>query len=144
MSFEDLPPDWPARVLDDPVLTADVVDLVVSEADRSAGAIGFLLCRPGGNLAQPVVVGDLHGEDPVRVLDRMVEIITDLPDTPGFVLAIARDRGLVGDADRRLHQHALDACARAGLTLWGTYLATHAGVTQLPVALGLSRRTGAA
>ncbi|WP_130012231.1 hypothetical protein [Serinicoccus sediminis] len=144
MSFEDLPRDWPARVLDDPVVTADVVDLVVSDADRSAGALGFLLCRPGGTLAQPVVVGDLRGEDPLVVVDRMVEVVAHLPDTPGFVLAVARARGLVGDADRRLHQHALDACAAAGLTLWGTYLATHAGVTHLPVAHGLARRHGAA
>lgn len=144
MSFEDLPSDWPARVLDDPVLTADVVDLVVSDADRNAGALGFLLCRPGGTLAQPVMVGDLDREDPVDVVTRMVEIIADLPDTPGFVLAIARRRGLVDDADRRVHQRALEASEGAGLTLWGTYLATHAGVSLLPVAAGLVPRTGAA
>ena len=144
MSFENLPDDWPARPLDDPVLAADVVDLVVSDADRAAGALGFLLCRPGGTLAQPVVVGEVAQEDPTQVVARMIPVIADLPDTPGFVLALARPRGGVSDADRALHQYALDACEDAGLTLWGTFLATHAGVTHLPVASGLVPRSGAA
>ncbi|WP_151524188.1 hypothetical protein [Serinicoccus kebangsaanensis] len=144
MSFENLPDDWPTRSLDDPALAADVVDLVVSDADRSAGALGFLLCRPGGSLAQPVVVGEVGREDPREVVGRMIPVIEDLPDTPGFVLVLARPRGGVTDADRSLHQYALDACQDAGLSLWGTYLATHAGVTHLPVAAGLVPRTGAA
>ncbi|ANS78307.1 hypothetical protein SGUI_0911 [Serinicoccus hydrothermalis] len=126
------------------MLAADVVDLVVSDADRRAGALGFLLLRPGGALAQPVVVGEVQQEDPVGVVARMIAVIADLPDTPGFVLAIARPRGGVTDIDRALHQYALDACDAAGLRLWGTYLATHAGVTHLPVAAGLVPRTGAA
>ena len=144
MSFEDLPSDWPMRPLRDPELGADVVDLVVRDADRAEGAIAFLLCRADGTLAQPLVVGDLEGEDPAQVVTHMMTVLAHLPDTTGFVLALARPHGLVSDADRRLHQLTLELCDEHGLVLVGTYLATHAGVTHLPVAGGLQVRHGAA
>lgn len=143
MTFQELPDDWPARSLADPVLAADLVDLVVTDKDRAEGALAFLLCRPEGSLAQPLVLNELDG-DPVAAFTRMATIIVGLPGTPGFVLAIARARGPVTDQDRELHQHALEVCRELGLVLWGTYLATHLGVTHLPVALGLEPRRGAA
>lgn len=132
------------RPLSDAAIAADVVDLVVRDADRAAGALAFLLCRPDATLAQPIVVGDLDGEDPVRVVEHMMTMLTHLPDTPGLVLAIARPSGLVRDADRRLHQQALELCDAHGLVLHGTFLATRAGVSTLPVAQGLRPRRGAA
>ena len=57
MSFDDLPQDWPTRSLADPVLAADVLDLVVNDRDRMQGGLSFLLCRGDGRLSQPVFVG---------------------------------------------------------------------------------------
>lgn len=147
MSFENLPPDWPLHSLADPALAADVVDLVVRDADRAAGALAFLLCRADGTLAQPLVVDDVDGvdgEDPLLVVERMAAVVARLPETPGLVVAVARPGGPVTDADRHLHQLALECCEGHGLVLHGTFLATHAGVTHLPVAHGLRLRRGAA
>lgn len=138
MSFEDLPDDWPHRSVADPVLAADLVDLVVSDADRRDGALGMLLCRPDGTLAQPVVVGTKDCPDLAHVLLLMLDRLPGLPGVDGLVLAIARPWGSLSDADRVIHQLAMDGCRDRGLRLWGTYLATSAGVTPLPVATELA------
>lgn len=132
--------------LADPVLAADVVDLVVSDADRSSGGLTFLLCRADGSLGQPVFVDCEPGDDLVEVVRFMVDTATGhLPGLAGLVLAIAKPYGGLSDADRHLHQRAIELCAAHGCTLWGAYLATLAGVTPLPLAAELAPgRSGAA
>lgn len=146
MTFYDLPSDWPQRSLADPTLAADVVDLVVSDADRTCGGLSFLLCRPGGTLGQPVFISCGEGDDLEEVVRFMVRTATDhLPALGGLVLAIVKPRGGLSDADRRLHQRAIEICRAHGSTLWGTYLATLGGVSPLPVAPELAEeRPGAA
>ena len=51
----------------------------------------------------------------------------------GVVIALARAWGGVCDADRRLHQHALEVCRRARVDLHGTFLVTGAGGYRLDV-----------
>lgn len=142
MSFTDLPDDWPHRSLADPTVAADLVDLVVGDADRQQGALGLLLCRPGGTLAQPVVVGTRSCPDLGRLLHRVVGQLPHVPGVDGLVLAIARPWGGITDADRHLHQVALEVCRAHDLTLWGTFLATSAGVVPLPVARELAPHLG--
>ncbi|QFG68108.1 hypothetical protein [Ornithinimicrobium pratense] len=142
MSFEDLPGDWPQRSVADPILAADLVDLVVSDADRRDGALGLLLCRPDGRLAQPVVVSTLGCPDVLNLLDLVLDQLPHLPGIDGLVLAIARQWGGLSDEDRALHQAALELCRDHGLTLWGAYLATSAGVSPLPVAPELAPQMG--
>lgn len=138
MSFHDVPDDWPHRSLADPALAADLVDLVVSDADRRAGALGLLLCRPDGTLAQPVMVTTEDCPDVADLLDLVLDLLPQVPGVGGLVLAIARAWGGVTDADRHLHQVALEVCRDQRLTLWGTFLATSAGVMPLPVARELA------
>lgn len=138
MSFDDLPDDWPHRSVADPTLAADLVDLVVSDADRREGALGLLLCRPDGTLAQPVIVTTQDCPDVPHLLDLVVDQLPHVPGVGGLVLAIARAWGGVNDADRHLHQVALEVCRAHDLTLWGTFLATSGGVTPLPVAKELA------
>ena len=56
MTFEDLPSDWPQRPVTDATITADLLDLIVTERDRAAGALGVLLCGRDERLLQPLVV----------------------------------------------------------------------------------------
>lgn len=145
MTYEDLPSDWPARSLADPALAADVVDLVVSDLDRSSGGLSFLLCRPGGTLSQPVFVETQGCPDRADVVRQMTDGLREVPEVRGLVLAVAKQFGGLDDDDRRVHDAALQVCRELGLTLHGTYLATHAGVRLLPVAVELtSHRPGAA
>lgn len=138
MTFHDLPPDWPTRSLADPLFAADLLDLCVSDADRTTGGLSFLLCRGDGSLAQPVFVGDIPHETALReTVSATVLSCVTLAGIGGVVVGIARSWGLVSDQDRRLHQHALEVCGRALVDLHGTFVVTGAGVTHLPVAQGL-------
>lgn len=144
MTFSDLPSDWPHLSLADPDLAADVVDLVVGDRDRSAGGLAFLLCRPDGTLAQPVFVDTSDGGDPVELMGRMAEIIDHVPGVGGLVLGIAKASSVVRDLDRQVHQRAIEVCREHHYELHGTFLASHAGVVELPVAADLRTRPGAA
>jgi len=59
MAFTDLPADWPTRPLTEPRLVADVLDLLLSDADRLAGGLLIALCDDEARLLQPIVIGDL-------------------------------------------------------------------------------------
>lgn len=134
MSYSDLPRDWPELSLADPALAADVLDLCVSDADRRAGALAVLLCRPGGALSQPLLVEQVPAGRALREAVSAVVIgALPLPGVDGVVVGLVRPRGPVTDADRAVHQHTLEVCRRAGLLLHGTFLVTLAGVEQLPV-----------
>lgn len=138
MSFDDLPRDWPARSLADPTFAADVLDLCVSDSDRLTGGLSILLCRPDGSLSQPIFVADVPHEAGFReAVSAVVLGSLSLPGVDGVVVAVVRPSGRVTDADRRLHQHALEVCRRALLTLHGTFVVSCLGVTHLPVAAQL-------
>lgn len=145
MTFEDLPKDWPMRSLADPTFAIDVVDLVVRDKDRAEGGLSFLLCRPDGSLAQPVFIDTDGCPDLADVVCRMGDVVAHVPEVRGLVVAIAKPFGAVSDTDRQVHQAAIDACRDHGLTLHGTYVATHSGVRLMQVADELADgTTGAA
>ena len=135
MSFDDLPSDWPTRPLTDPQLVADVLDLIVTERSRDAGALYFLLCDPHDRLAVPVALDDLDRDasraDRVRVLSGLLSAGAHL-DEPGSVLvAIARRGGLSVTAEDELWAE----CVLAALDRWrllGIHLVTRQGSRPLP------------
>lgn len=138
MSFDDLPQDWPTRSLADPVLAADVLDLVVNDRDRMQGGLSFLLCRGDGRLSQPVFVGQIPHEAARReTVGSTVLTAVTLPGVGGLVVGIVKPWGCVDDDDRVLHEHILAMCRRAQLPLLGTYVVTGTGIDRLPVAAGL-------
>jgi hypothetical protein len=59
MAFTDLPDNPRDLAVSDPAYTADFLDLVVSERDRSRGTLALLLCDDEDRLLVPVVVGEL-------------------------------------------------------------------------------------
>jgi hypothetical protein len=141
MTFQELPEDWPTRSLSDPHLARDVVDLVVSLADRERGGIAFLLCGPGGRLVQPVFVAGATTPDDATaercVADAATEVlVTDAVTSdrePGSVLfAIVRAHGGVTDTDRSWHQRVIEVCREAGVRLLGVHLVTLDRVVTLP------------
>lgn len=139
MSFEDLPRDWPGRPLSNPVLAADVLDLCVSDRDRSRGGLSVLLCREDDTLAQPVFVGPLEDAAELPgIAERMVETSRELQGVGGVVLAVVRPWGSVNDADRRVHQRAIEVCGALGVRLLGTYVVTDSEISQLPLARELT------
>jgi hypothetical protein len=141
MTFHDLPDDWHSRRLDDPTVAPSIVDLCISDRDRSTGGLSVLLCRTDGTLSQPVFLERVPAHELPVAVERLVHAATHLPGVGGVVVSVVRCGGAVTDGDRRVHQRAIEECRAAGLPLLGTYVVTRASVTPLPVAseLGASR-----
>lgn len=138
MSYRDLPPDLSTINLDDPVIAADVVDLILDHDDRAAGAIGIMLCDALGHGLQPVVVGEVPSDlTPDRLGSDLEPVLAIVAEHGGMViLGRGRPGGLLlTDADREWHQAVLDLCRRLGVGLIGTYLASPAGVRAFPLHL---------
>ncbi|HEY8308889.1 MAG TPA: hypothetical protein VIG79_19630 [Lapillicoccus sp.] len=147
MSFEDLPADWPQRPVTDSEITADLLDLIVGEADRESGALGILLCGPGGRLFQPVVVSappaEIGMEDHRRAFDVMCEAMGRLDDgRPGMLVAVARPGSRhISTEDRRWCDAAVESCAAHDVELLGVWLMTQEVIR--PLRLRASQRRSA-
>lgn len=140
MSFEDLPPDWAQRPVTDPEITADLLDLVVGDRDRHEGAIGLLLCGPGGRLLQPVVVSasrdEVQGDDYRRVFDVMAHAFGDRPDgvRPGILVALARpDYRHAARDDARWRDAAVSSCGEHAIDLLGVWVVTPEVLRPMPL-----------
>ena len=136
MTFEQLPPDWSRRSVIDDEIFLDLVDLVVMDRDRHAGALYVLLCGPTERLVQPCVVADLPAEpvpDRHRAFEPFAEAVrTNIPGG-GLVAIVARPgRADTTDADRAWHEAALAVCRRRGIPLLAAAVATPGRVWRLP------------
>ena len=105
-----------------------MLDLVVSEADRRAGALAVLLCDAQGWLLQPCVVSPLP---PASSEDERVHVARVLADSVGsdgsLLLAIARSDGLtLTDDDYAWAAAARRACG-AEVRLLGVHVITLGG-----------------
>jgi hypothetical protein len=135
MGFRDLPDDWPERRLREPRLVADVLDLVVKEADRHSGALAVLLCDVEGRLMQPVVITDL----PAHLSDAEREhLVGTFVETLGWdgslLLAIARRDGLSITPDDLAWSRAARRVCAAEVELLGVHVVTVAGSREVPPA----------
>lgn len=142
MSFEDLPADWAERPVTDPEITADVLDLIVRDADRVAGSIVAVVGNASGRVVQPVIVelppdGVGAGEHR-RFFDVVclgIASAAGTGDRGGILAAVART-GLpfVSGDDREWHDAARRSCEQHGIRLWGTWLVTPAVIRRVDVA----------
>ena len=132
MSFDDLPDDWSVRPLTTPTLVADVLDLVLAEADRRAGALAFLLCDDTGRLLAPAVVTDVPDDVDDEEKRRMIEtFVRPLGPAGTLHLAIGRQDGLsIRPSDRAWASAAAEVCA-GGPRLLGFHLLTLHGYREL-------------
>jgi hypothetical protein len=132
MSFEDLPRDWTQRPVTDPSITADVLDLVVRDADRETGAVAALMCNTAERLVQPVVMALPHAGIEVGEHRRFFDVVCNgivaacgEGDRGGILVAVARRNGwsVIGD-DRQGHDAARRSCAEHDVPLLGFWLVT--------------------
>ena len=137
MTYNDLPPDWPTRPVTDPDITADLLDLVVRDADRVDGALCILLCGEEGQLVQPMVFPRpptrMSREQRGRVFASLEHLAAEEDLRGGILVAIAREKGpFVTDTDRAWHEAAIASCRTSGLTLLGVWVVTRHVVRQVP------------
>jgi hypothetical protein len=157
MTFEDLPSDWPQRPVTDLTITADLLDLVVSERDRATGALGVLLCGRDERLLQPLVVEmpgyRLSAAERRRGFDNICAVSCHLGEPTGsdeaeavngglgILFALARSGSpLVTSGDLRWRDTAEQSCQHYGVALLGTWLVTPEVIRPLPPAAA-SRRS---
>ena len=132
MGFDDLPADWSDRPLTDPRLVRDVLDLIVFDKDRRAGALSILICDEEGRLVQPVTITDIPRvtqEDRVRCISNLVDAIGR---TGSLLFALARPDGLsITEADTAWLRAAEIACG-VDVRLLGLYVVTCHGSREVP------------
>jgi hypothetical protein len=135
MTFEDLPDNWDDCPLTDPALLSDVLDLVVFEKDRAAGAVSFLLCDEDARLVQPVTIGELPATmtqaERVHFVSVMVE---GMGHRGAMVVALARDDGLSITADDQAWCRAAQAACGNDVRLLGVHVVTMTGSRVVPPA----------
>jgi len=131
MAFTDLPDDFSSRPLTGAQFVADVLDLVVSEADRRRGALALLLCDDDDRLLAPVVVGELD-EQPADRERALRTVFSAVAGTASVVLAVARADGLgLRPDDHAWAAAAARACAD-GPRLLGVHVITVDGSREVP------------
>lgn len=134
MSFQDLPKNFRELPLTDPVLAADVVDLVCSEYNRAQGCLMVLICDADQRPIQPIMLEgrpDLDGEPISSAGLRNLATAVDECGASALI-AVGKPAGPVDDRDRRLHQRLLDAFAERGVPIIATYLATCERIVRMP------------
>lgn len=139
MTFEDLPADWPQRPITDPEIWEDVLDLLVSPADRRGRSLAVLACHADGRLLQPMVIGPDIGPCAQVVADNAVGAIVEVlgataPDGT-VVIALARPDGLsLTDDDRRWRAAFATALQPTTWRLDSAHVVTLAGSREIPAA----------
>lgn len=145
MSFEDLPDDLRQRPLTDPVLQADVIDLVLSPEVRRGGGVALVTCDERDRAVHCVALTDVpDSADPSAFRDLLHLLLPPVAAEGGSVLlGRGRRRSLAPtERDRVWHQCALDTCRRVGVRMLGFYVATAEGVAAMPEPLEWTARLG--
>jgi hypothetical protein len=134
MSFDDLPDGWQELPLTDQRLVADVLDLLLSDADRCAGALVVLMCDEQARLLQPSIISDLDDApseaERCHLLGLFVEHLAEFFDS--FLFALARADGLSITADDESWARAAQFACRGEARLLGFHLVTRDGSRLLP------------
>ena len=136
MAFTDLPADWPTRPLTEPRLVADVLDLLLSDADRRAGGLLIALCDADARLLQPIVIGDLPagaaaGEG-TEVLAPLFSGLADDGLSGSLLLALGRPDGLSITAGDRAWRDAAEHACGGAFRLIGLHVVTPDGSREVP------------
>jgi hypothetical protein len=122
--------------LTDPVVAADVLDLLTDPRSRERGCLTVLLCDDDGRAhPTPLLVEDVPLEmeraELARPLDSLAAAMAHL--APAYVVARGRPGGVrFTDSDRLWHQALIDVSREHGIRLVGAYLATPDAVRAFP------------
>ncbi len=138
MTFDDLPDDWPTRSITEPGLVADVLDLLVSDADRQTGALVLALCDSVGRLVQPVSIGEMgdaiHTGEDSDALPTFLAAIGAIGPVASVLVAVARPGGLSITAGDRAWLAAAERACDGGIRLLGVHVVTPDGSREVPTA----------
>ena len=135
MTFQDLPPHAREIPLIDARVAGDVIDLIISDTDRTTGCVGLMICDDAHRGLKPIVLHDVPPTADANGLAQLLEMLLPLVAENGGSILLGRGRArgwAANDVDRAWHQIAIDRCAKHAVPLLGFYIATGDGVFRLP------------
>lgn len=128
MRFDDLPENWTTLPLDDALLAAGVIDLIVGYRDRLHNSLLILPCDEYDvGLRAPMVVGDVDWSEPATDRRESMKILPQLP-AAGFVMALSARRRLPDRVVRGWLRTVEDTLDASGQTLLAFGVADLGGV----------------
>jgi hypothetical protein len=136
MTFEDLPNTWRDQPLSDPSIAVDVVDLLVTQANRHDGAFYILICDDQDRLRVPVAIDEIDPDQPEDCAPLLRPFLEAMQAGPGggVLLALGRPGSSeVTEVDREWARVAVRACEQAGGRFLGLYVAGPGGVLRVEV-----------
>jgi hypothetical protein len=135
VSFLDLPDDWTERPLTDPRLVADVLDLVMSDADRLAGCLAVVMCDEQDRVCGVSVLTDPHNVRSQADKCRAISVHVEANSGKGgasLLFALGRPDGLsLTPDDEHWAQAARQECT-GEVRLLGFHVVTRDGSRQVP------------
>lgn len=134
MAFDDLPHDWVDRPLTDPRLVADVLDLLLPDADRRAGTLLAVLCDEQARYLMATLVADLGRPSEEERVFGLAGIVRAAARVEASLLfAVARTEGLSVTADDTCWARAAQRACAGRARLLGFHLVTCDGSRLIPV-----------
>ncbi len=111
MTFEDLPPRASEIPLTNRRVAADVIDLIISDADRATGCVAVMICDSEDRGIQPVVLHDVPTDAEAsgfaQLLDMLLPLVAEndgaaphRPRTTAWHRAERHRPSLAPDGDR--------------------------------------------
>lgn len=136
MNFIDLPEGWDTEPIHTEDRVADILDLLISERDRRAGAVLVVLCDERGYFVVANVVEDLRPPMEAEAKRHLVGVFAaateQLEQRAGLMVAIARADGLsLTQDDREWGPVVRDVCDAADIELLGVHLVTLHGTRRI-------------
>src|SRR4051812_22522527 len=107
MTFRDLPPRASEIPLTNRRVAADVIDLIIGDADRAVGCVAVMVCDDEDRGIQPILMHDVAPGAGAAVLVELLDLL--LPTVAGaggsVLVGRGRPRGSTpDDIDRAWHQ----------------------------------------
>ena len=121
MSYLDLPDDWAERPLDDPRMSRDVADFLVSDHDRVANTLLLLRCGNDSRLLKsPIIISHMNWRASAlkrrRCLERFFRV-----QPPGIIVAMSAEQRLSRAAEVAWAITVEDLCSSYHVNLFGLH-----------------------
>lgn len=137
MSFNDLPENWTLLPLDTPGLAADVVDLVLTIADRHQNCLLVEMCNADGiGYPSPIKIPHLHwtcsAGEREEIMTSLAQVAAQFPQpAPNVLLALSSPHPLPETVVDAWHSTVQSALSDVNCQLLGFYTSTPQEVVEV-------------
>ena len=121
MSYLDLPQDWMGHPLDDPELSRDVADFLLSDHDRMTNTLLLVRCRNDSRLAKrPIMISHMNWQASALKRRRCLERFFR-PQPEGMIVGLSAAQRLPRAAELAWAITIEDLCTSYRVNLFGLH-----------------------